>query len=293
MNFSGKDTLAKAISSNKESVIYVINATDLVQESMERIDLWPPATVHLGQAMMGAALLQALSEGKVAETVSFQWKSNGPFGNLYAEARNYGEIRGTIENPRPDVHDYETNLGEGTLQVRRATTTSTTGVVPSVGNVSLDVVEYLERSEQRTCGINLSVKIDWDENTPDKFHVHHALGYLIHVLPQPTEQAEEEALLRWDRHMRALGPISGWTLREDQIEQDMIRLITLEEEPNITMNQRIKFSCQCNENRALRAVALMHAQEGSEPKEEKETLEVRCEYCGEVYEIDPKKTNAP
>ncbi len=282
--FSGNDNLTKALSANGEAVIYAINATDLVQESMKRINSWPPATVHLGQAMMGAALLQALSE-KAGETVSFQWKNSGPFGDLYAEARNYGEVRGTIQNPRPNVSDYDTPLGAGILQVRRATTTATTGVVPSVGNVSLDIVEYLEKSEQRNCGINLSVKIDWDQDDKSKFHVEHALGYLIHILPQTNGQRADEALLRWDSQMRALGPISGWQIREDMATSDMLRLITLEEAPNVVMTQRIKFSCQCSQERAARAVALMHAQDKTDPNAKHEKLEVCCEYCGEIYYI--------
>ncbi|MGZ6290509.1 MAG: Hsp33 family molecular chaperone HslO, partial [Bdellovibrionota bacterium] len=46
------DILQKAISANKEAVVYALDATELVQEAMVRIGCWPPATKHLGQAMM-------------------------------------------------------------------------------------------------------------------------------------------------------------------------------------------------------------------------------------------------
>lgn len=284
MVFSGQDGLAKALTESAEAVVYVLNATDLVQESMVRVETWPPATVHLGQAMMAAALLQALSEGKENETVSLQWMTDGPFGHLYAEARNFGELRGTIQNPRPNVADYETKLGEGVLQVRRARHVSTTGLVPSVGDVSLDVVEYLERSEQRACGINLSVKIEWEDSAQTKFRVAHALGYLVHVLPQSDGKRAEEALLRWDRQMRSLGSISRWTLRSDQILADMLRLISLEESPNIVLQQRVRFSCHCNAERATRALTMLDAHEGTGT----DAAEVKCEYCGKTYQIARK-----
>ncbi len=284
MVFSGQDGLAKALTESAEAVVYVLNATDLVQESMVRVETWPPATVHLGQAMMAAALLQALSEGKENETVSLQWMTDGPFGHLYAEARNFGELRGTIQNPRPNVADYETKLGEGVLQVRRAKHVSTTGLVPSVGDVSLDVVEYLERSEQRACGINLSVKIEWEDSAQTKFRVAHALGYLVHVLPQSDGKRAEEALLRWDRQMRSLGSISRWTLRSDQILADMLRLISLEESPNIVLQQRVRFSCHCNAERATRALTMLDAHEGTGT----DAAEVKCEYCGKTYQIARK-----
>lgn len=285
------DALQKMISENGEATIYVLDATSLVQESMERIGSFPPATKHLGQAMMAAVLLQALTE-KEKESVSLQWMCPGDFGHLYAEARNYGEVRGTISNPQAPVLDYETSLGNGILQVRRsAGDISTTGVVNSSGDVSADIVEYLERSEQKNCGVNFSVQMEWDDEVKEKFRVQRALAYLIHILPQPTEQKMNDALVRWDRQMRALGHMSKWLIREDQRTLDMLRLISGEENPNVVMNQRVLFSCNCSEERAARALTLLHHQEkkeGTEPS--RAETEIRCEYCGRVYKIIPEKT---
>lgn len=289
------DSLTKALSENGEAVLYALDATELVQESMDRVGTWPPATKHLGQAMMAAVLLQALTEAEDAETVSLQWMCAGPFGHLYAEARNYGEVRGTIQNPRPAVEDYETSLGEGILQVRRAKGVNfgTTSVVNATGVVSSDVVEYLEKSEQRNCGINLMVHIGWEDESKTKFRVLSALGYLIHILPQPTEQKMNDALLRWDRQMRDLGSMQRWLLREDQVTLDMLRLISGEENPNVVMNQRVKFHCNCSEERAARALALLEAQEESEGTfHGKSETDIRCEYCGRSYTIEAGRTDA-
>lgn len=283
---SGSDALKKMISENGEAVIYALDATTLVQESMERIGSFPPATVHLGQAMMAAALLQALTEMEDKETVSLQWMCEGPFGHLYAEARNYGEVRGTILNPQAPIRNYSTKLGTGLLQVRRTRKESTTGIVKAQGDVPLDLIEYLESSEQRSCGINFSVLIGWSNEEKTKFHVQHALAYLVHILPQSTEQKKQDALLRWDRQMRSLGEISKWILREDQVVLDMLRLISGEENPKVVMNQRVVFSCSCTEERAARALALLKAQEAKEGTQlQGLNTEVRCEYCGRAYTI--------
>jgi molecular chaperone Hsp33 len=289
------NALLKAISENEEAVVYALDATALVQESMERLQAWPPATKHLGQAMMASLLLHALSDAEEKDGLSLQWMCGGPFGHCYVESKNYGECRGTIQNPRPAVQDYETNLGPGLLQVRRTLRGhSTSSVVNATGDVSNDVVEYLEKSEQKNCGINLSVVIDWDENDPNKFKVTAAHAYLIHILPQPTQQLLNDALVRWNRQMTTLGPISKWSLRQEQITLDMLRLITGEEEPNVVMNQRVLFSCNCSEERAARALALLETQEKKEGSfhPEPET-EIRCEYCGRTYTVraqaGPKK----
>lgn len=289
------DALTKALSENHEAVVYALDATQLIQESMERLNSWPPATKHLGQAMMSAILLQALTEAEDNETVSLQWMCEGPFGHVFAEARNYGEVRGTIQHPRANVQDYETNLGEGILQVRRAkgSVFGTTSIVNSVGVVSTDLVEYLEKSEQRNCGVNLMVHIDWEDESKTKFRVRSALAYLIHILPQPTEQKTNDALVRWDRQMRTLGSMQKWLLREDQITLDMLRLITGEENPKIVMNQRVKFHCNCSEERAARALALLEVQEEKEGSfQPTEETEIRCEYCGRNYTISAGKTDS-
>ncbi len=293
---ANNDTLQKALSENGEAVVYALDATSLVRESMERLSAWPPATKHLGQGMMAALLLQALADSDVGESISLQWMCEGPFGHLFTEARNFGEVRGTIRDPRPAVSDYETGLGGGLLQIRRYRgAVGTTSIVNSQGSVSEDIVEYLEQSEQKNCGINLSVAIDWEDEAKTKFRVASAYAYLVHILPQPTEQKLNDALVRWNRQMQSLGPISRWQLREDQITHDMLRLVTGEPEPNIVMTQRVAFSCNCSVQRAARALALLETQEEKEgavaPHPESAT-EIRCEYCGKSYSIGAAETTA-
>ncbi|MGZ3653660.1 MAG: Hsp33 family molecular chaperone HslO [Bdellovibrionota bacterium] len=285
------DVLQKALSENGEAVIYALDATSLVQESLERLAAFPPATKHLGQSMMAALLLQALNDSDESESLSLQWMCEGPFGHLYAEARNFGEVRGTIREPQAPVTDYETRLGPGLLQVRRYKgTRGTTSIVNSAGDVSLDIVEYLEQSEQKNCGVNFSVVVDWADETKTKFVVRAALAYLVHVMPQPSEQKLNDALLRWNRQMESLGAISRWHLRSEEVTADMLRLITGEPEPRIVMTQRVTFQCNCNVDRALRALALLEAQEAKEKAPgsiSAAPTQIRCEYCGKTYTIDP------
>lgn len=289
------DVLQKTLSENGEAVVYALDATQLVQESMERLGAWPPATKHLGQSMMAALLLQALADSDATESLSLQWMCDGPFGHLFAEARSIGEVRGTIREPRAPVADYETSLGTGLLQVRRYKgAVGTTSIVNSKGVVSADMVEYLEQSEQKNCGINFSVVVDWKDEAKTQFVVRSALAYLVHILPQPTEQKLNDALVRWDRQMQSLGAISRWQLRETEVTTDMLRLITGEPEPRIVMTQRVAFRCNCSVERAARALAILENQEAKEGKAQSATpTEIRCEYCGKNYTIAPKKPVNP
>jgi molecular chaperone Hsp33 len=277
--------LIKALSKDGQAVVYTLDATSVVQESMERIGSYPPATKHLGQAMMAAVLLQALTDSETNETLGLQWSNTGPFGTCFAESRNFGEVRGTITYPQAPVMDYETKMGEGVLQVRRRRgPIDTASTVKAVGDVSLDVVEFLENSEQKNCGINLSVVIGIDPDNADKFIVKEALGYLIHILPQATPEKATAALVNWNSQMLALGAISQWALREGQKNVDMARMLLSDNNPNIVMSQRVEFACTCSEERAARALALAEDQEEREGFHHagKQT-EITCEFCGQHY----------
>lgn len=279
-----QDCLRKAIQKDGEVTVAVVDATRLVQETMERLESWPPATVHLGQAMMGAILLLAATDKQDTEKIALQWNVKGPFGPLYAESSQLGHVRGTIAQPQSSAKDLETNLGAGTLQVRRITHTTFTGLVPSSGDVSVDLVEYLDQSEQRSAGINFTVKIGWRDTKGGglPFVVEGAYGYLIDVLPQANEAEKREVLRRWDGVMRALGKISEWSIGDDPTS-DMLRLILGEANPKEVLFQRIKFHCPCSKERAERALVLATKTEGQSAQKDEEL--VRCEFCGKVYSI--------
>jgi molecular chaperone Hsp33 len=283
------DRLKKTMSQNGEALIYAIDASDTVTQSMQRLGSFPPATVHLGQAMMAALLLQAMGADKegTAETVGLEWLTDGPFGHLYAEARNYGQVRGTLGQPQAPVFEYGQSLGSGQLRVRRSRTTSTTGLVGATGAVVLDVLSYLDHSEQRHCGVNLSVVVTWaDPNDPDKgFKVDRAIGYLIDILPQDDEQTFKDALVRWDRRMHEIPAMSKWSLNENDRCSGILQLISGEPAPKITLDQRVEFSCKCSEDRAERAVTLLKSHDTADGVQPQAMHEVKCEYCGRVYQI--------
>lgn len=283
-------TLKKYISKESDVVISVIDATSVVQESMSRVQSYPPATVHLGQAMMGAALIQSLSleKGNV-EKVGLQWKVDGPFGNIYAEARKNGHIRGTILNPQTPVDNYETSLGQGHLQVHKhlQNTSPAIGIIEAQGRVSQDLSEYLIQSEQRYATLSMSVKVDWnkEDNSGDSpFSVSYALGYLIDILPHESQEKTDQKLRQWDAYLSDLGPISNWELSSQDRLKEMINLLHPGGGAKELIYQRADFHCNCSQERADRAAQLSERLQSEDSSTSKEPLEVQCEYCGKVYQ---------
>jgi molecular chaperone Hsp33 len=288
--------LKKALNAGGEVLIVSIEARDLLQEQLERIQAHPPAMVHLGQAMMAASLLQALGDPADDDRIQSEWLTRGEFGAVFAEVLGTGKIRGTIGQPQAPAETLGHKLGAGLFRVRkqRGQEPPYTGFIESSGDVSTDLVEYLEKSEQRTCGANLSVKIEWDEaaaqrGSPLPFRVSQASGFLVHILPQDNEARHQELLIQWDVQIRALGHLSKWGLTKGggpRVCLDILQQLTHEEHPKVIFDQEIRLFCTCSEDRAARALALAKAQaDPALPVSEQGAADVTCEFCGNVYTI--------
>ena len=280
--------LKKAISADKDVVFSVIDATSVVSEAMMRIKAYPPAMVHLGQAMMGASLLHSLwNEKGRFKKVSLQWRGNGPFGNLYVESNEKGHVRGTISNPLAPIDNYETSLGSGHLQVRKYEVKESTGIIEAKGNICSDLLEYLTQSEQRNTTMAVSVKIGWnqDRTSEHPFLVEYALGYLIDVLPESDLEGTQAVLKNWDHYLADLGPISQWVLPSENRPEDMLKFLSPRKPVREILYQKVQFHCNCSEDRANRAAQLSakHAESPPQPG----PLEVQCEFCGKIYKFSP------
>jgi molecular chaperone Hsp33 len=52
------------------------------------------------------------------------------------------------------------------------------------------------------------------------------------------------------------------------------------------------FVCRCNRTRVLRAMVLLGREEILEIRAQGEPLDVRCEFCGEGYRLEPDEVGA-
>ncbi len=290
--------IVKALSEDQTVVIVSLEARALVQELAERLGAFPPAIVHLGQACLGALLLQALTDTDEEEKVELQWNCAGPFGHLYADALGTGRVRATIHKPQAEVPSLKESLGVGLLQVRRLSADGSpkgTGIVPAQGRVAEDLVEYLDKSEQRSCGMNLSVQVSWDQSAADAgrvpFRVTEAAGYIVHVLPQDLEGRKLELLAGWHERMRVMGPLSTWAIPEDsqKAAEHILSLLSVGSKPTKHLEKGVELFCTCSTQRAERALALLTPRERkglvSDEDQVTQTVTMTCEYCGSVYKL--------
>ncbi len=289
-------SLRKCVPDSSEVILFSLEATDLVQLLGDRLGAYPASLVQVGQAAMGALLLRALFDDSECAKVETQWRSEGAFGNLYADAFGLGQVRSAVSVPQAAVQDLKTGLGPGLFQVRRVLKSQDlhpfTGIVPGTGFIGEDIANYLEKSEQKNCGISLSVELGWEEGrTPSPITVKHARAYLVHILPQNEEKKKDALLASWDRHIRELGPLSQWEMpgTATQVSRNIFSFLLGKEVPakNLVWEEPLQLFCPCSRERAEKALSLLSEKEREEMKAKPEDreLEFLCDYCGSKYLI--------
>jgi redox-regulated HSP33 family molecular chaperone len=251
---------------------------------------------HLGSALLASALCQALPDRKEDERIDFQWKvDQGPFGSLFVECRNRRQVRGTILHAQTAGQELKIPMGPGLLQVRRLDAKVelplSTGIVPASGDVVQDVLNYLDLSEQKMCALSIFIDISWDdhgENEKLPFRINHARAFLVHVLPQKDIAKTHEVLFQWDQHIQELGPLSSWELGAKPAST-ILKFISGEQQPNVTWEEKLESFCNCDEDRAARALAFIDRQDFVEKvpstPQAGSIHEVRCEFCGRTYTL--------
>jgi len=276
------DVLVRALSADGSVAVRALVATVLVGEAVARHATAPTASAALGRTLMGALLLAA---GQKDEgTVQLQLRGDGPLRAITAIANAEGEVRGYVGDrladppPRHGKLDVGGAIGRGTLAVVRfhpSWREPYTGIVPlASGEIAEDLAHYLSESEQKPAAIGLGVFVG-----PGNA-IQAAGGFLVQALPG----AEEEVLERIEGNVRALPPPTR--LLRDGLDADAIVDRLLDGLGSRERHRsRPRFHCRCTRDRVRHAVTLLGRAELREIAEGGEPLEVRCEFCGERYEL--------
>ncbi|MCP5060798.1 MAG: Hsp33 family molecular chaperone HslO [bacterium] len=281
--------LLRTLTSDGGVAIRTLEATDLVAEAARPHQLGPLATQALGRVLIGAILLGA--GGKDDETVQLRFNGNGPLGTLLAVADENARVRGYASRPLADLPlrggelDVAGGIGLGELSVvrhRRGWRQPYTGIVPIVsGEVGEDLALYLTESEQTPSAVGLGVALG------PKGEIVGAGGFLAQALPG----ASDETVARLEDNVAALPPPSR-LCRGHGGAQAMVDVLVDGLGGQALMRQAAAFRCHCDEERVIAAVALLGRDEAEALRVAGGPVEVRCEFCAEVYHIDPDRVRA-
>lgn len=253
--------------------------TALTDEARIRHQTAPTATVALGRALTGAALLAA-SLHQQPGRITLRILGDGPLGAIVVDADPDGSVRGYLQNPQADLpltDDGQFNIkgavgSHGHLHVTSAHGASTTELVS--GEIGGDLTHYLASSAQIPSAVMLGVYINQDES------VRVAGGVII----QLNADAGEEIAERVENtliHVPTFTELAGEGLNLENILQRVLDGFAVEVQTDI----ELRFSCRCSQAKVLDALAMIDPGQIRTMIEEDEGAEVTCHFCGNRYQL--------
>lgn len=271
-----QDTLARASGAGIRAFAAV--TTQLTEDARRRHSLYPIASAALGRTMTAALLLA--SNLKTNETITIRIRGNGPLGQVVADARADGAVRGYVDNPQVDLPLLNGKLavghaiGEGFIHVTRFTGLKDpfTGSVPLVsGEIAEDVTNYLFVSEQTPSSVALGVLVD-----PD-LSVSAAGGFLVQAMPG----ADDGMLQKIETNIGNMPPVSQ-LIKDGAHSVDLLNYIFTGIDFSVLSQSPLAFACSCNQERVEKILISLGQDELAELAVEGKA-ELTCHFCSKQY----------
>lgn len=276
------DVLVRGQSLDGAIRIFVAVTTDLVNEAQRLHDTSPVATAALGRTLTVAALMgQGLKND--TDSVTIQFRGDGPLGNMVAVTDNQSRVRGYVVNPYVDLPlnekgklDVGGAVGRGYLHIIRDLSLKEpySGQVPIItGEIAEDVTYYYAKSEQIPTAIGLGVLVGTDNKAVC------AGGFMLQLMPEATE----DVAAKIEDRMSEIMPITEM-LEKGMTAEDILFYLT-DGFDMLVHNETVepKYQCKCSQKRMHDAVVSVGKQELRKIIEEDGKCEVECQFCNSKF----------
>ena len=142
--------------------------------------------------------------------------------------------------------------------------------------IAEDLTYYFATSEQTPSAVGLGVLMN-KENT-----VRQAGGFIIQLMPGYTE----DVVVMLENNLEGVCSVTDM-LEQGMTPNDMLNYLLRDLDYEELEVRSSEFYCGCNEERALRCVAALGADDIRDMVETAETAEVYCHFCGRRHYITP------
>ncbi len=277
--------LKRAIAADASVVVSVLDATDIVNEIEKIHKTSAVVTAGLGRLSIAASLMGYMLKGE-NDTITLRVDGGGPTGALIAVSNSKGNVKSYVSNPVVEIPlnkygklDVGTAVGKtGTLSVIKdlGLKEPYIGRIPLVsGEIAEDIASYYANSEQipTVCGLGVLVNPDLSVNV--------AGGYLVQLLPF----AGEEVISTIEKNIDGLPSVTAMMSSGLSVEDIAMKLLS-GLEPNILDESKLKYFCDCTEERVKKAIMSVGNEELKSMAEEPGDTKVVCHFCNKEYSFD-------
>jgi molecular chaperone Hsp33 len=205
-------------------------------------------------------------------------------GVLVADAMPDGSNRGIVNPGSTDT--VIRSGGDTTMQVsytmRNGALHQGLVDVPAGSDLSTALMRYMQQSEQTVSVISVTALGDGAEGLTA------AGGYVVQLLPE----AERPALRAMTRHLDELDSLDRLLSGPVTSSRDLVSRLLMGFEHAELADSPLCFGCTCSEERVLSGLARLGPDDVASLVGSDAPLEVRCDACGQRYEIDPEDLRA-
>ncbi len=277
----------KAVTKDGLVRAYAIDSKEIVSKAVAYHNTTPVCTAALGRVITATSLMGSMLKSE-NETLTLQFKGDGPAGMIIAVSDYQGNVRGYVENP--NVNLPLNNIGK--LDVGGAVgKNGYLGVVKDLGlkepyvsqiplvsgEIAEDISSYYVMSEQTptVCALGVLVDKDWS--------VKSAGGYLVQLLPGATEEIIEII----EAQLNGIWPVTkmldeGFTLTE------IIREVLGPLEFDVLEESHKEYKCTCSFERMDKAIRSLGKEQLTSLMNEGKDTEICCQFCDNKYIFTPK-----
>lgn len=234
------------------------------------------AVNQLGQALASVTMLSTTV--KFDGAMILQAQSDGAISTLVAQATDQYKIRGVVkcaEDVKGDSLPELFGAGRLVLTIEAGNGKPYQGIVPLQGeNLAAALQMYFEQSEQ------LKTRLWLFANETC------AAGLLLQELPSQEGQPND-----WETIEILANTVTAQEMFDLDCHELLHRLFH-EEDVRLFNSEVVEFECSCSRERIEKTLRAMGGEELQSILQERETIEVTCEFCSENYRFNAQDVEA-
>lgn len=261
--------------------IFVIDSTDIVNKAIKYHECAPTAAAALGRTLTAASLMGSTLKNK-GDSLSVNFRGDGPCGHILAVSDYMGNVKGYIQNPHTDIArkpsgklDVGGAVGKGNLVVIKdmGEKEPYNGIVPiTTGEIAEDITSYFAESEQIPSLCALGVLVNPDNTCKA------AGGVLVQLLPF-ADPATVDII---ENNAPAISSVSR-LIAAGHSNEDIAKMALNGIEFDVFDEYFVDYHCDCSRDRMGRGLLTLNPYELWNMLVEDGQIETCCQFCKRKY----------
>ena len=278
------DYLVRATAANAQIRAFAVTTRETVENARRIHDLSPVVSAGLGRLLTAGAMMGSMLKGD-DDLLTLQIKGDGPVRGLTVTADSKARVKGCAIEPQVVLPanslgklDVGGSIGAGFLSVIKDMGLKEPYVGQTqlqTGEIAEDLTYYFATSEQVPSAVGLGVLMERD-NT-----VKQAGGFIIQLMPF----AEEDVIVALEEKLKNMDSVTN-ILDAGNTPEQLLEILLGDLGLDITDTMPVEYYCNCSRERVEKAIISIGKQEIQQMIDDNKPIEVKCQFCDDVYNFD-------